>query len=66
LARRAVLAKWRKMTHCNQANDLGLEAENAVAFSPDLRPAQVRPSYAFCELFGLSSHIEALEAPLSA
>jgi len=30
-------------------NDLGLEAENAVAFSPDLREAQVRPSYAFGE-----------------
>jgi len=29
--------------------DLGLEAENAVAFSPDLREAQVRPSYAFGE-----------------
>ncbi len=34
-------------------NDLGLEAENAVAFSPDLREAQVRPSYAFGELFEL-------------
>jgi len=31
-------------------NDLGLEAENAVAFSPALRQAQGRPSYAFMEM----------------
>jgi len=42
-------ARWRKVTQCDDPNDLGLEAENAYAFSPERgkQDTTLRPSHAF-------------------